>query len=68
MNASEWTFRCAAQLHEQWPRVDRNDLEHLAEALLPETRWATMEPSEAALRWLQQGIPMRTTDARHKSV
>lgn len=57
MNAADWTFRFAAQLHQQWPRVDQCDLENLAEALQREERWRTMEPSEAAVRWLQQGIP-----------
>ena len=34
MNTTEWTQQCAERLHEQWPRVDLSDLEHLAEALL----------------------------------
>lgn len=57
MTPAEWTFRCAKQLHEQWPRVPHNDLEHLADALLKEERWSSMEPSQAALEWLRQGIP-----------
>jgi hypothetical protein len=62
MNTDEWTFKCARQLHEQWPRVDYADLEHLAESLQAEDRWKDMEPTEAAIRWLQQGIP-ETIDA-----
>lgn len=47
---------------EQWPRVDYADLEHLAESLQAEDRWKDVEPTEAAIRWLQQGIP-ETIDA-----
>jgi hypothetical protein len=57
MTPAEWTWTCAERLHEQWPRVDRVDLEHLAEALHREERWRALEPSEAALGWLAQGIP-----------
>jgi hypothetical protein len=56
MNAHEWTWRCAERLHEQWPRVDRVDLEHLAEALRKEGRWQAMEPADAAVEWLSQGV------------
>ena len=66
MNATEWTFRCAAQLHEQWPRVPHEDLENLAEALMKEDRWRAMEPSEAAVQWLRQGIPTSTVVARSR--
>ena len=64
MNADEWTFKFARQLHEQWPRVDHSDLEHLAGALLNEDRWKSMEPTEAAAQWLRQGIP--ETSARRQ--
>ena len=57
VNAHEWTWKCAETLHQQWPRVDRVDLEHLAEALLTEDRWKAMEPNEAAQAWLAQGLP-----------
>ncbi len=57
MNEHEWTWRCAERLHEQWPRVDRVDLENVAEALHREERWRGLEPDEAALEWLRQGIP-----------
>jgi len=53
MNATEWTLRCAERLHEQWPRVDRSDLEHLAWALLSEPHWQGMDPCAAALEWLE---------------
>jgi hypothetical protein len=57
MNSVEWTLRCAERLHEQWPRVDRSDLENLADALQAEDRWKWMEPQDAAVQWLSQGIP-----------
>ena len=57
MNSVEWTLKCAERLHEQWPRVDRSDLEHLADALQAEDRWKWMEPQDAAVQWLSQGIP-----------
>ena len=68
MNAAEWTWKCAERLHEQWPRVDRADLEHLAEALLVEDRWKCMEPNEAAVEWLRQGIPPERLDASPRSL
>jgi len=64
MNAAEWTWKCAERLHEQWPRVDRADLEHLAEALHAEDRWRGLAPDEAALEWLRQGIPADASSAR----
>jgi hypothetical protein len=56
-NEHDWIFQCAERLHEQWPRVDLTDLEHLARALLAEDRWRRLAPMEAATQWLQQGIP-----------
>ena len=63
MNAETWAFKCAQQLHEQWPRVDHADLEPLAEALWKEPRWQSMEPAAAALAWLRQGIPAAANSA-----
>ena len=57
MNPHEWTWRCAERLPEQWPRVDRVDVKHIAEALHREERWKGMEPQVAAEKWLRQGIP-----------
>ena len=57
MNRHEWTWKCAEALHLQWPRVDRVDLEHLAEALYQEPRWSVLAPELAAQEWLRQGIP-----------
>jgi len=57
MNSVEWTLQCAERLHQQWPSVDRSDLENLADALQAEERWNWMEPQDAAVQWLSQGIP-----------
>ena len=57
MNPHEWTWRCAEKLHEQWPRVDPGDLVNVAEALQREERWKDLDPADAALEWLRQGIP-----------
>ena len=64
MNTEEWTHKCAERLHEQWPTVDRSDLEHLAEALVTEDRWKQLPPTDAAVQWLQQGIPEMRKTAR----
>ena len=37
--------------------ADRVDVEHLAEALHRDDRWRALEPDDAALAWLAQGIP-----------
>ncbi|CAM5797803.1 hypothetical protein [Rhizobacter fulvus] len=57
MDPHEWTWRCAEKLHQQWPRVGPGDLVNVAEALQREDRWKGLEPAEAALEWLRQGIP-----------
>ncbi|MEO6031342.1 MAG: hypothetical protein ABIP61_05480 [Burkholderiaceae bacterium] len=57
MTTDERTVRCAARLQQQWPRVDRSDLEHLADALRAEARWKDLEPAEAAVQWLRQRTP-----------
>ena len=57
MTSEQWTLRCAEPLLQQWPRVDRTDLEHLASALWTEPRWQSMEPSAAAIAWIAKGIP-----------
>jgi hypothetical protein len=57
MTSEQWIFRCAQQLHQQWPRVDRSDLEHVASSLWNEPRWQSIEPSAAAIAWIAQGIP-----------
>lgn len=58
-----WTRACADRLFRQWPSVDRNDLEHLASALVVDERWKRMAPEEAAVRWLAQGLPPERIEA-----
>lgn len=58
-----WTRACADRLFKQWPSVDRNDLEHLASALVTDERWKRMAPEEAAVRWLAQGLPPERIEA-----
>jgi hypothetical protein len=45
------------KLHQQWPRVGPGDLVNVAEALQREDRWKGLDPADAALEWLRQGIP-----------
>ncbi|SHN29245.1 hypothetical protein SAMN02787076_04846 [Rhizobacter sp. OV335] len=63
ITSENWALKCAERLQEQWPRVDRSDLEHLAWALISEPYWQGMDPSDAALEWLQQGVSVQR-DAR----
>ena len=57
MHSAEWTWRVATRLQQQWPSVDRVDLEHVAESLHREEKWQSMAPNDAADHWLEQGIP-----------
>jgi hypothetical protein len=59
----DWTRACADRLFKQWPSVDRDDLEHLASALVTDERWKRMAPEEAAVRWLAQGLPPERIEA-----
>lgn len=57
MNASEWVARCSARLHAQWPRLHRDQRDEVASELLHDSRWQHLEPEQAAVDWLRQGIP-----------
>ncbi len=57
MEAQQWEERCARRLQQQWPGVGRDDLLHVAESLWAEEKWRAMDPAEAAVQWLAQGIP-----------
>lgn len=57
MEEAEWFRQCARRLHKQWPRLDLDDLEHLAKALWCEERWKRLDPDEAALTWLSLSMP-----------
>lgn len=67
MKVKDWAQQCAERLHEQWPTVDMEDLEHLAAALQREDRWRDLPPREAALEWLVQGIPVVKRAERSRS-
>ena len=64
MTSEQWALRCAQELLRPWPHVDRSDLEHLASALWNEPRWQLMEPSAAAIAWIDQGIPKSMQSAQ----
>lgn len=57
MNGSEWVARCSARLHAQWPRLHRDQRDEVAYELLRDSRWQHLEPEQAAVDWLRQGIP-----------
>jgi len=57
MDQNEWIARCSARLHAQWPRLDRQQRDEVAAELWDDTRWRDLEPEQAAVDWLRQGIP-----------
>jgi len=57
MEANEWVTRCSARLHAQWPRLPREQRDEVAASLWQEERWRCLEPEQAAVQWLRQGIP-----------
>lgn len=57
MDEQEWVVRCSARLHAQWPRVDRKQRDEAAEELWRDDRWRHLDPEQAAVEWLRQGIP-----------
>jgi hypothetical protein len=57
MEEAEWFQKCAQRLHQQWPQLDQDDLEHLAKSLWTEERWKRLDPDEAALTWLRLSMP-----------
>lgn len=59
MEIREWTIRCSARLHAQWPRLQREMRDEVATSLWNEPRWQQMEPEVAVVEWLQQAIPVR---------
>lgn len=52
-----WIARCSERLQRQWPTIDPTRLDDLALDLAREARWRSLEPEQAALEWLRQGIP-----------
>jgi hypothetical protein len=57
MERQEWVARCSLRLHEQWPRVPREQLEEVAEELRGRALRQLDEPELAASEWLQRGMP-----------
>ena len=57
MNETEWVARCSARLHAQSPRLHRDQRDEVASELLHDSRWQHLEPEQAAVDWLRQGIP-----------
>lgn len=57
MDTADWISACAVRLHQQWPTVDEADLVEVALELAGQPQWRQQLPQEAAVRWLQQGIP-----------
>jgi hypothetical protein len=57
MDANEWVARCSARLHAQWPRLQREQRDEVAAEIRRDSRWQQLEPEQAAVQWLRQGIP-----------
>jgi len=62
METQEWVIRCSVRLHAQWPRLQRVQLDEVASDIWNDLRWREMEPENAAVKWLSQGIPVRSRD------
>jgi hypothetical protein len=63
MDQIEWTVRCSARLHAQWPRLAREQRDEVAAELWVHPRWQALEPETAVVEWLRQGIPDRSGHA-----
>ena len=58
MDANEWMVRFSARLHAQWPRLPREQRDELAAEVHHEPCWQQLDPENAAVEWLGQGIPL----------
>jgi len=58
MDANEWMVRFSARLHAQWPRLPREQRDELAAEVHHKPRWQQLDPENAAVEWLGQGIPL----------
>jgi uncharacterized protein HemY len=58
MDANEWMARFSARLDAQWPRLPREQRDELAAEVHHEPRWQRLDPENAAVEWLGQGIPL----------
>jgi hypothetical protein len=57
MNSEEWVARCAARLHEQWPRVPLDQLAEVASEIQRNAQRQVEEPEHAAVEWLGHAMP-----------
>jgi len=57
MTSQEWVTRCAARLHERWPRLPEDQLREVAAEIQREAWRQIAEPEHAAAKWLHQGLP-----------
>jgi hypothetical protein len=57
VDPQQWIERCAARLHEQWPRLPDDQLREVAEQLRRDAERHLDEPERAAADWLRLGIP-----------
>lgn len=57
MNPQDWVTRCAARLHDQWPRLPDEQLREVAEELRRHAERQLEEPEHATVEWLRHGMP-----------
>ena len=57
MEEEEWVVRCSARLQARWPRIERPQGDEVAAELRRDSRWRELEPEQAVVEWLRQGIP-----------
>ncbi|WP_418317045.1 hypothetical protein [Piscinibacter sakaiensis] len=48
-----WIAACSHRLQRQWPSIDPDQLEELADTLWQDQRLRLLEPTDAAVEWLQ---------------
>ncbi|WP_046116120.1 hypothetical protein [Aquincola tertiaricarbonis] len=53
----DWIVRFSARLHARWPTVLRVQRDETAAELALQPHWRCLEPEDAAVCWLRQGIP-----------
>lgn len=54
-----WVAWAAERLRQQWPRADGASLEETARDLSQDEEFRAMGPTQAAEKWLRQGIPAK---------
>lgn len=57
LSDSEWITRFSARLHARWPTLMRLQRDETAAELAQHPHWRCLEPEDAAVCWLRQGIP-----------